>query len=120
MKHWVNPETFNNIAITLSEYRWLLLLWSFFAFALFFLLQSKVVNTTPSSLIWLVIFILFTALQSLVVASFIFFFQLLPSIKTNNTQWYTFYRTIEWCETILFTIILPLPMILFIFAFLTI
>jgi len=120
IKIWLSPEVFNNIAITLAEYRWKLLLWSLLAFLLFTVLQNQVVPATPSALIWLVIFILFAALQALVIASFIFFFRVLPSAKNNNKQWHKFYRTIEWCETILFGFILPLPALLFIYAFFTI
>lgn len=120
MTNWFTPETFNNIAISLAEYRWKLLLWSLFAFILFFILQGKVANTTPVFLIWLTIFILFSALQTLVIASFVFFFQVLPSVRSDNEQWRNFYRAIEWCETLLFTFILPLPFLLFLYAFLTV
>jgi hypothetical protein len=74
------------------------------------------VQSTPSVLVWFAIFILFAALQALVVASFIFFFQTLPSNKEDNKQWRKFYRTIEWCEAIVFTVIFPLPMLLYIYA----
>lgn len=120
MRIWLSPEIFNNIAITLADYRWKLLAWSLLAFLLFIALQYQVVYTTPQSLVWLVIFILFFALQSLVVASFIFFFQVLPSTKIQDKQWYKFYRVIEWSEAILFGFILPLPALLFIYAFIII
>ncbi|GAA6204464.1 MULTISPECIES: hypothetical protein [Thalassotalea] len=120
MKLWFSPEVFNTIAISISEYRWNLLAWSVFSFLLFMVLQHQVTQTTPTLLIWLAIFVLFSALQTLVIASFIFFFQVLPSSKVQNTQWYKFYRSIEWCETILFGIILPVPTLLFIYAFITI
>ena len=61
-------------------------------------------------------FILFAALQALVVASFIFIFQVLPSNKAENKPLIKFYRIIEWCEAIIFTIILPLPMFFFFYA----
>lgn len=120
MKLWLNPEIFNSIAISLSEYRWKLLAWSVFSFLLFTVLQQQVTQTTPTLLIWLVIFILFSALQTLVIASFIFFFQVLPSSRIQNEPWFKFYRSIEWCETILFGFILPLPTLLFIYAFIMI
>lgn len=120
MKFWLSPDVFNNIAISLAEYRWNLLAWSVFSFLLFLILQYQVSQTTPTSLVWLAILVLFSALQALVIASFIFFFQVLPSSKVQNKQWYKFYRTIEWCETILFGFILPLPTMLFIYAFLTV
>jgi hypothetical protein len=120
MKYWLSPDIFNNIAISFSEYRWNLLAWSVFSFSLFMILQFQVTKTTPTSLVWLAILVLFSALQTLVLASFIFFFQVLPSSKVQNHQWYKFYRSIEWCETILFGFILPLPTLLFIYAFLTI
>ena len=119
MKYWLSPEIFNNIAISFAEYRWKLLGWSVFAFILFAVLQQQVVNATPTGLIWLVIFILFAALQALVLASFIFFFQVLPSTKVHNKQWHKFYRTIEWCEALLFAFILPIPLLLFLYAFIT-
>lgn len=120
MKYWFTPDSFNNIAISLFEYRWRFLLWSAFAFVLFIALQKQVTSATPNALIWLVIFILFAALQALVIASFIFFFQSLPSIKERQSFWLKFYRAIEWCEAIIFSFILPLPMMLFLYALLTI
>lgn len=119
MKLWFNPEIFNNIAISIAEYRWSLLIWSAFAFVLFFTLQYQIEQSTPLFLIWLAIFILFAALQALVVASFIFFFQALPSTKIQDEKWHKFYRTIEWCEAAIFSFILPLPTILFIYALFT-
>jgi len=116
MKYWFTPNVFNNIAISLYDFRWRFLLWSALAFVLFMILQEQVTNTTPSSLIWLVIFILFAALQALVIASFIFFFQALPSVKEQQSFWLKFYRAIEWCETIIFSFLLPLPMLLFFYA----
>jgi flagellar biosynthesis protein FliQ len=62
------------------------------------------------------IFILFFALQALVVGSFIFFFQALASIKERQVFWVTFYRAVEWSEAIIFSFILPLPMLLFFYA----
>ncbi len=120
MRTWLSPETFNNIAIMLAHYRWKLLMWSVFAFVLFVILQYQVVYATPQSLIWLVIFILFAALQALVLSSFIFFFQVLPSTKITNKKLYKFYRAIEWCEAVLFGFILPLPILLFVYAYITI
>ena len=115
-----HPDTFNNIAISLAEYRWKLLIWSMLAFCLYVLLEYQVVKTTPTLLIWLVIFILFAALQTLVLASFIFFFQVLPSNKVTDQGWHKFYRFIEWCETLLFAFILPLPSFLFLYAYFTV
>lgn len=118
MKIWLNPNCFNYIAISLAEYRWQLLAWSLFAFGLFLILQFQVVYVTPTNLVWLLIFILFSALQALVISSFIFFFQVLASTKATSENWFKFYRAIEWCEAILFSFILPLPALLFVYAFL--
>ncbi|GLX76896.1 hypothetical protein tinsulaeT_02360 [Thalassotalea insulae] len=120
MRLWLTPEIFNALAITLAEYRWKLLLWSLGAFLLYAVLEYQVVKTTPTLLIWLIVLILFSALQALVLAAFIFFFQDLPSSKVQDKQWFKFYRVIEWCETLLFGFILPLPTLLFIYAFITI
>jgi hypothetical protein len=117
MKPPISPELFNYIAISLSRFKWQLLAWSAFFFCLFILLQSQIQLNTPSPLVWLAIFILFTAIESLVISAFIFFFQVLPSSRENNQTWQQFYRTIEWCEALLFTLLLPLPIILFIYAF---
>lgn len=116
MKFWFNPELFNHIAISVAEYRWSLLLWSLFAFVLFMVLQYQIETATPTFLIWVAIFILFAALQALVLAAFIFFFQVLPSSKIQDKQWRKFYRTIEWCEALIFGFILPLPALLFVYA----
>jgi hypothetical protein len=116
MKYRLTPELFNNIAITLSSYRWILIAWSGFSFVLFLILSKQIAQTTPILLVWFAIFILFAALQTFVVASFIFFFQTLQSNKEENKPWRKFYSTIEWCEAIIFTVILPLPMMLFVYA----
>jgi len=116
MKYRFTPESFNNIAITFSAYRWKLLAWSAFAFLLFLLLNKQINYSTPTMLVWLAIFILFAALQILVMASFIFFFQTLPSNKAENKPMVKFYQMIEWCESIIFTIIFPLPMLFFLYA----
>lgn len=117
MKPPITPELFNYIAISISRFKWHLLAWSVFLFCLFVLLQTQIQFNTPNFLVWLAIFILFTAIESLVIAAFIFFFQILPSTKENNIHWQKFYRVIEWCEAILFCLLLPLPALLFIYAF---
>ncbi len=117
MKPFISPELFNYIAISLSRFKWHLLAWSIFFFALFVLLQTQIQLNTPNFLVWLAIFILFTAIESLVIAAFIFFFQVLPSTRENNQSWQKFYRVIEWCEAVLFAFLLPLPVLLFFYAF---
>jgi hypothetical protein len=113
----ITPELFNYIAITFARFKWQILAWSLFFFVLYIALQSQIQLKTPSVLVWLAILILFIAIESLVVSAFMFFFQVLPSTREENGTWFKFYRTIEWCETILFTILLPLPIVLFIYAF---
>ena len=113
----ISPELFNYIAITFARFKWQLLAWSIFFFLLFIGLQAQIQLKTPSVLVWIAILILFIAIESLVVAAFMYFFQVLPSTREENIAWFKFYRTIEWCETILFTILLPLPIVLFIYAF---
>ncbi|WP_206485494.1 hypothetical protein [Thalassotalea sp. G2M2-11] len=120
MKVWLTPEIFNSVALTAISYRWKLLAWSLGGFILFYLLQTQVGTQTPAILIWLTIFILFSALQALVFSAFIFFFQELASNKVQDKIWIRFYRIIEWCETILFGFILPLPTLLFIYALIVI
>ncbi len=117
MKPPISPELFNYIAISLARFKWQLLAWSAFFFCLFTLLQSQIQLNTPNTLVWLAIFILFAAIESLVISAFIFFFQVLPSSRENSLKWQQFHQVIEWCEALLFTILLPLPIILFIYAF---
>ena len=114
----ISPELFNYIAITFARFKWQLLAWSIFFFVLFIGLQAQIQLKTPSVLVWIAILILFIAIESLVVAAFMFFFQVLPSTREENIAWFKFYRTIEWCETILFAILLPLPIVLFLYTFL--
>ncbi|MBA6340383.1 hypothetical protein H4J59_05165 [Colwellia sp. MB02u-10] len=114
----ITPELFNYIAITFARFKWQLLAWSLFFFVLYIALQSQIQLKTPGVLVWLAILILFVAIESLVVSAFMFFFQVLPSTREENGPWFRFYRSIEWCETILFAILLPLPIVLFIYAFL--
>lgn len=116
MNFSISPELFNYIAITFARFKWQLLAWCLFFFVLFIALQSQIQLRTPTTLVWLAIFILFIAIESLVISAFMFFFQVLPSTREENASWYRFYRTIEWCETILFAILLPLPMVLFFYA----
>jgi flagellar biosynthesis protein FliQ len=116
MKYCFTPNICHNIAISLYEFRWWSLLWSGLTFALFIILQQQINQSTPNTLVWLSIFILFVALQALVVGSFIFFFQALASIKERQAFWVTFYRAVEWSEAIIFSFILPLPMLLFFYA----
>ena len=116
MRCFFSPQICHYIAICLYEYRWRLLLWSGLTFLLFIMLQQQISQSTPNSLVWLSIFILFIALQALVVGSFIFFFQSLASIKERQIFWLKFYLAIEWSEAILFSFILPLPMLLYFYA----
>tara|TARA_B110000090_G_scaffold119894_1_gene133304 strand:- start:255 stop:623 length:369 start_codon:yes stop_codon:yes gene_type:complete len=116
MKYWFTPETFHYLASNLSNFKWRLLSLSAAAFTLYLLLELQVSYSTPTFLIWLALAILFTALQMLVFSSFIFFFQVLTSTKTSKRPWYIFYRVIEWSETILFALLLPLPTLGFIYA----
>ena len=114
--YWFTPESFQYLARLFGHYRWRLLLWSGLSFALYLLLNSQIQLVTPNALVWLTLFILFAALQALVLSSFIFFFHKLPSSQANKGFWFSFYRTVEWCETILFTFLLPLPALTFIYA----
>ena len=120
---WFSPEQYHQLATKYYSKRWQLLTWSFLSFVLFTLIETKIFNVTPSVLVALALFILFFALQSLVLASFLFFFKTLPSNqhKTDvTTGVYRFYRTIEWLETLLFSFLLPLPMLGFLYAMLMI
>jgi len=100
----------------MQSFRWKLLMWSALFFTLFLLLQDKINAVTPIALIWLILFLLFSALQLLVFSTFIFFFRDLHSNKANNLFWFKFYRIIEWCEAILFFLLLPLPSLIFIYS----
>lgn len=116
MKHWFTPTTFHLVAVTCSPYRWRLLAWSAFALLLFVILETQMAKTTPDSLVWIALLILFSALQSLVLASFIFFFQTLPSTLARGRYWLKFHLIVEWGETLLFTILLPLPALIYLYA----
>ncbi len=119
MKYWFTPESFHFLASNLSQHKWRLLAWSAAAFCLYLLLELQISNETPTFLIWIALAILFGALQMLVFASFIFFFQVLPSNKAIKKNWFVFYRFIEWSETLLFALLLPLPTLGFIYAVLS-
>jgi len=116
MNYWITPELFQQIALLFTGYQWRFLLWSLLSFALFAFLNIQIALTTPDILVWLTVFILFFAIQNLVFAAFIFFFQQLPSSKADDRYWFKLYRTIEWCETLLFALLLPLPPIIFCYA----
>jgi uncharacterized membrane protein HdeD (DUF308 family) len=118
MNYWFTPDAFHLTATSFSDKKWRLLAWSALAFVLYLLLETQITSTTPTFLIWLALAILFASIQTLIIASFIFFFQVLPSKKANSSLWYKFYRVIEWSETLLFTFLLPLPTLIFIYALL--
>jgi len=122
MKLYCSPNFFHLLAQQFLYFRWKLLLWSILLLGLFVLLQQQIGNDTPKELIWLALFILFTGLQLLIFSAFIFFFQQLPSKKValqddeHKQFWLNLYQGVEWCEAILFFILLPLPIITFIYA----
>jgi len=115
MKYMLTPNIFNQIAILFWNTRWRLIQWSLFSFILFAVLQNQISLSTPNLLVWLALFILFFALQVLIIASFIFFFKSLPSTKAKTQRWFTFYRTIEWCEAIIFTLLIPFPTCIYLY-----
>jgi len=115
MKYLLTPEVFNQVAVLFWNTRWRFLQWSLFSFVLFLILQSQISSSTPNVLVWLALLILFFALQILVLASFIFFFKNLPSTKAKSTHWYRFYRVIEWCETLIFTLLIPFPTLIYLY-----
>lgn len=126
MKLYFSPDIFHIFAQRFSSLRWRLLSWSLLFMSLFALVQTQINSNTPTELLWLAFFILFTGLQLLVFSAFIFFFLQLPSKKEAKKQkpkrssqsnyWYKLYRGVEWCEAILFFILLPLPTLIFIYA----
>ena len=113
MRYNLSPEFYHFAAIKLAQYKWSLLFQGIAALLLYLLLQAQITMNTPNILVWGALTILFFALQSLVFASFIFFFLRLASSENQANTWFNFYRFIEWSETILFTILLPLPLIMF-------
>ena len=117
MKYYFTPNVFNVLAQTLVNIRWKLLLWGVLGIALYLVLNSLIQSTTPNVLVWINVFIIFASLQALVISTFIFFFQYLPSENTDESFLYQLYKIVEWSEAILFTILLPLPSLIFIFAF---
>ncbi len=122
MKFYCSPRLFHLLAQQFCNFRWKLLLWSLLLIGLFSLLQGEINAETPKKLIWFALFILFTGLQLLIFSAFIFFFQQLPSQKemqqhdAHRQFWIKLYQAVEWCEAVLFFIMLPLPTITFIYA----
>jgi hypothetical protein len=116
MRYLFTPTHYNHLALFFIEQRWRLLIWSTFAFILFIFLETQIEDSTPNLLIWVALFILFSALQALVLSSFIFFFQNLASIKAQKGMLYRFYCFIEWCEAIIFTLLVPFPVFIFLYA----
>jgi hypothetical protein len=116
MTYFFTPQLYQTIANVFYEYRFRLLIWSISSFILFTLLTTQMNVNTPTFLIIFNMFIMFLGLQTLVFSSFLFFFQELPSSYEKNKSWLMLYQLIEWGETLLFTVLLPLPFIFFIFA----
>ncbi len=119
MKHYFTPHNFHHISKKYSAFKWRLLLWSALLFVFYLILEAEIVDSTPHSLIWLTLALLFLSIQCLVFASFVFFFQVLPSQQISNKSWLRFYQIIEWCETLLFAFLLPMPTLSFIYALLS-
>jgi hypothetical protein len=130
MKLYFSPDTFHLYAQRFSPFRWRFLSWSLMLLALFVLVQSQISSSTPTPLLWLAFLLLFSGLQLLVFSAFILFFLQLPSHKEarkalikstqNKSYWYQLYRLVEWCEAILFFILLPLPTLIFFYALITV
>lgn len=116
MLNWLTPEIFHEVALTFRSYRWRLLGLSGAVLLLFILLTPLIHDGTPLFLLMVLFFLLFSALQSLVCAAFIFFFQQLPSQANTQASWKNFYRMIEVSETFLFALILPSPLLIFIYG----
>lgn len=116
MKYYFTPKVFHSLAQTLINTRWKLLLGSTLGISLYLILNTQIHSATPDVLVWVNVFIIFAAIQALVVSAFIFFFEYLPSESAKERFWYQLYRFVEWSEAILFTILLPLPSLIFIFA----
>lgn len=116
MRLYFTPTTFQNIAKIFHHFRWRLLLWSALSFTLFLITNEQITQLTPITLVWLSLFILFFALQLLVLSAFIFFFRSLPSQQTKEPFWMNLYNLIEWCEALIFTFLLPLPTLIFCFV----
>ena len=122
MKLYFSPNLFHLVAQQFLNYRWRLLLSSLVFIGFFILLQKQINSETPTELIWLALFILFAGLQLLIFSAFIFFFQQLPSKSEsllhdeNRHFWFKLYKAVEWCEAILFFVILPLPALIFFYA----
>lgn len=116
----ISPQLFQYFAITLNEYRWHFFMWAAFCFCLFFSLLNFISASTPLILLWLVILCLTLGFQLLIIAAFIMFFRNLPSNNAAEQQWLTLYRTVEWCEAILFSFMLPMPLLLLAYTFVSI
>ena len=76
MKYLFTPTVFHSVAQLMSGYRWRLLIWSALGLTLYFLLTTQINFNTPNALIWLTMFIVFAALQALVLSAFIFSFKI--------------------------------------------
>ncbi len=120
MRYILTPALFQQIALCFNSYRWKLIGWSLLLFILYVILELNIGQTTPDFLVWFALAILFFSLQILVFSAFIFFFQNLTSTKTMTIYWKTFYQIVEWCEAVIFTILLPCPAIIFLYAIVTI
>ncbi|WP_343818247.1 hypothetical protein [Colwellia asteriadis] len=126
MKLYCSPDLFHLIAQRFLSLRWRLLGWSTPLLILFTLIQAQINANTPTLLVWLAFLILFSGLQLLVFSAFIWFFQQLPSKKEaakissekskSSSYWFKLYRAVEWCEAVLFFILLPMPTLIFLYA----
>ncbi|MBU2893801.1 hypothetical protein KO495_10755 [Colwellia sp. D2M02] len=126
MKLYCSPDLFHLIAQRFLSFRWRLLGWSAPLLILFTLIQAQINANTPTLLVWLAFLILFSGLQLLVFSAFIWFFQQLPSKKEaakissekskSPSYWFKLYRAVEWCEAVLFFILLPMPTLIFLYA----
>lgn len=113
MRLYFTPNTYQQVATIFKHLRWKLLTSSAVSFSFYLILNNQINALTPDYWLWINLFVLFFALQMLILSAFIFFFRCLPSTQAKEPFWILFYTIIEWCEAIIFTFLLPLPALIF-------
>mgnify|MGYP000338756170 CR=1 FL=1 len=112
LKLVISPTSFNLIAMLFVDKFKQCLLLAIAFFAAFFVLQNLQPFSNNNLSIWLPTFAILAAIECLIFAAFIAFFKQLHSHLTKNPAAIRFYQTKEWLEVFIFTLLLPLPLLI--------
>lgn len=108
----ISPFNFHFIALMFADRMKPCLLVALAFFIAFLGLQSLNLPSQSSLLVWLPTMTILSAIEFIIFAAFLAFFKHLHSHDAENETALKFYQLKEWLEVCLFTILLPLPLLI--------